>query len=44
MWNLEVYMKMGLGRGLDSLLKTYDEEIEEVKPQKEYTINFNLNN
>lgn len=32
-------MKMGLGRGLDSLLKTYDEEIEEVKPQKEYTIN-----
>ena len=27
-------MKLGLGRGLDSLLKVYDEEIEEVKQER----------
>ena len=26
-------MKMGLGRGLDSLLKAYDNEVEEKQPQ-----------
>ena len=30
-------MKMGLGRGLDSLLKVYDEEIEQKKPERSIT-------
>ncbi len=30
-------MKMGLGRGLDSLLKVYDEEVKTVKPERSIT-------
>lgn len=32
------FMKPGLGRGLDSLLKMYDDEVEESKPKEETVI------
>ena len=38
---MEGFMKMGLGRGLDSLLKVYDEEVETKRaeePLNNYTI------
>ena len=31
-------MKMGLGRGLDSLLKAYDNEVEEKQPQQTQSV------